>query len=64
MLKKLTGLLGMLPLAAMAHPGHGDGDGFNITHYFTEPEHIGVFLVSALVVLYAAKKFAKNKAGQ
>ena len=64
MLKKLTSFLTMLPLAVLAHPGHGDEGGFTITHYFTEPEHIWVFVISGLLVLYAAGKFAKRNAGQ
>ena len=64
MLKKSTSFLTMLPLAVLAHPGHRDEGGFTITHYVTEPEHIGAFVISALLVLYAGRKFAKRNAGQ
>ena len=43
-----------LPLATLAHPGHGETGGFTITHYFTEPVHVIVSLVALSgVILYA-----------
>ena len=29
----------LIPIISFAHPGHGSTDGFNLTHYFIEPEH-------------------------
>lgn len=43
-------LLSILPLITMAHPGHGDDEGFTIKHYFTQPEHI-VFTLAALALV-------------
>jgi hypothetical protein len=56
-------LLTVLPFISMAHPGHGDDEGFTIKHYFTQPEHI-VFTLAALIlvaVVLGRKSFAKNK---
>lgn len=56
-------LLTMLPFITMAHPGHGDDEGFTIKHYFTQPEHI-VFTLAALglvAFVLSRKSFAKNK---
>ena len=30
----------MIPLFGFAHEGHGSTDGYTITHYFVEPEHV------------------------
>ncbi len=40
------------PLIASAHPGHGDTDGFTITHYFVEPDHAIITLAIAGVMTY------------
>ncbi len=45
-----------LPLLGLGHPGHGDhGDsGFTVKHYFVEPEHalLSLLTVSVLVIGY------------
>lgn len=43
-------LLIMLPFVTLAHPGHGDDEGFTIKHYFTHPEHV-LFTLAALVLV-------------
>ncbi|MCB0497507.1 MAG: hypothetical protein KDC79_15295 [Cyclobacteriaceae bacterium] len=47
----------LLPSLALAHPGHGTSDGYNLMHYLTSPMHlISVLLVvgaSALAIRYA-----------
>ena len=43
-------LLSLLPMLTMAHPGHGDDEGFTIKHYFTQPEHV-LFTLAALVLV-------------
>jgi len=56
-------LLTLMSFVTMAHPGHGDDEGFTIKHYFTQPEHI-VFTLAALVLfafMLGRKSFAKNK---
>lgn len=49
------------PLICLAHPGHGDTDGFTITHYFTEPVHIVVSLVALIGVLLYARHLNRNR---
>lgn len=35
---------------AMAHPGHGDGSGYSLHHYLSEPVHaVGIALVVAFL---------------
>lgn len=56
-MKKITAVLSLftwcLPLISLAHPGHGETDGFTITHYFTEPAHVILSLaVITAVILY------------
>jgi hypothetical protein len=53
------------PLASMAHPGHGETEGFTITHYFTEPVHavVTILAVVGVLVLVTAlrRRFSGNK---
>jgi len=37
-----------MPLISLAHPGHGETDGYTIIHYFIEPMH-AVFTYSILL---------------
>lgn len=50
-----------MPLLTVAHPGHGEAEGYTITHYFTQPVHLVVSLVALLAVVAAARYFAKSK---
>jgi hypothetical protein len=47
------------PLFSSAHPGHGETDGYSITHYFTEPVHaiatVGM-LVAAVALIYITQR--------
>jgi hydrogenase/urease accessory protein HupE len=45
-----------LPLIALAHPGHGETDGYTIIHYFIEPVHA----VIAIGVLAAVTAFIRQ----
>lgn len=47
-----------LPLFAMAHPGHGEHDGYTIIHYFTEPQHaiITLGVMTAAIVLIVRER--------
>ncbi len=58
MKKILAVLVAMIPLLAMAHPGHGDHEEFTIIHYFTQPEHVVAILafLLALVLLISLKR--------
>jgi hypothetical protein len=54
-------LLTMLPFVTMAHPGHGDDDGFTIKHYFIQPEHVLFTLaVLALVAFLLVRRSASG----
>lgn len=38
-------------LSAVAHPGHGTGDGESVQHYVTSPLHVGPVLAGLLMML-------------
>lgn len=54
-----------IPFIALAHPGHGETDGYTIIHYFTEPTHailtVGVMVAAIVLIRYERKKNAQNK---
>jgi hypothetical protein len=66
-MKKLFGMMAGLAAAPalLAHPGHGETEGFTITHYFTEPVHavVTVLAVVGMLVLLTAlrRRFSGNK---
>jgi hypothetical protein len=60
MKSKLLLATGILPLFALAHPGHGETDGFSIIHYFSEPMH-AIVTVGAMVVLFAGYRYFRRK---
>ena len=64
MKKILSTVLLAVPTLLMAHPGHGETEGFTITHYFTEVEHviisIALISISALVVWYLKNRKKQN----
>lgn len=45
-------LASLLPFISNAHPGHGETEGFTITHYFKEPQHIVFILLTLAVVIF------------
>ncbi len=55
----------VLPMFAMAHPGHGEHGGYTIIHYFTAPTHVfaslGVMAVIFSVVFFTQKRSAAVK---
>ena len=54
----------VMPFIVLAHPGHGDTDGYTIIHYFTEPVHaITTFtiLISSVAYLMYKRKAGENK---
>ena len=60
-MKKLAAFMAtLLPLFTMAHPGHGNTDGYTIIHYFLEPQHaiitLSIIAVVALIILRERKK--------
>ncbi len=64
--KYLFGFLALLlPLSMLAHPGHGQSEGFTITHYFVEPIHVIAFVGVMFVVIIGIRwKRHKNKIQQ
>lgn len=60
-----TGLGILLPFAGMAHPGHGETEGFSIIHYFGEPVHATATAALLTVIMfsgiYIRRKKAQNK---
>ncbi|MBH2003120.1 MAG: hypothetical protein I8H66_00390 [Sphingobacteriia bacterium] len=67
-MKKLAISLGLFlvtiaPLVTMAHPGHGESEGYTIIHYFTEPMHAVITLGSLLMVFAGLRYFRKRDAG-
>lgn len=63
MKKMIASLATLTPLLALAHPGHGDTDGYTIIHYFTTPQHVLVTLAAIAVtaVFVAWEKRRKQK---
>ncbi|MFN8244659.1 MAG: hypothetical protein U0X40_11450 [Ferruginibacter sp.] len=53
-------LLATAPLSLFAHPGHGETDGFTITHYFVEPIHV-VALVGVVSLAVITVKALNRK---
>ncbi|MFL9483774.1 hypothetical protein ACI6Q2_13415 [Chitinophagaceae bacterium LWZ2-11] len=48
-----------------AHPGHGGAEhdvseGYTITHYFTEPFHLAIMALIAIVACYVSVKIYKR----
>ena len=50
----------LLPLSMIAHPGHGETEGFTIIHYLVEPIHamaaMGGVLAAVLYLRWQRKK--------
>jgi len=43
----------------LAHPGHGDTDGYTIIHYITEPVHAFVWLASLFVIVMFLRSYIR-----
>jgi hydrogenase/urease accessory protein HupE len=58
-------LIALFPVLGFAHEGHGHTNGFTITHYFVEPEHlatmIGILLTGFIFSRYYFKKKEERK---
>ncbi len=50
--------------AVFAHPGHGNSDGYTITHYFTEPAHLLSLVLSVSVAVLLVRYFLKKEANR
>ncbi len=52
----------LLPALTWAHPGHGETDGYTITHYFTEPQHAIITLgVLTAITVFIIRERRKSK---
>ena len=49
------------PFAGMAHPGHGETEGFTIIHYFMEPVHAMLTAMVLAGVIFAAYKLSAKR---
>jgi hypothetical protein len=49
-------------LPSFAHPGHGDSDGYTITHYMVEPVHAFAVLASLAVIVLLVRRFRTSNA--
>jgi uncharacterized membrane protein len=51
------------PIFAMAHEGHGVGDGNDVMHYFASFAHAAPFIIGfAVVVFFIARKRKRSSA--
>lgn len=53
-------MMSLISVAGMSHPGHGETEGFTITHYLVEPVHV-VVTISILFVVVVIVKWFKRK---
>lgn len=54
----------LLPFSVMAHPGHGDSDGYTIIHYFREPVHAViplVFFIALIAYIHMLEQRSRKK---
>jgi hypothetical protein len=60
-----TGIAMVIPFTGMAHPGHGETEGFTIIHYFTEPVHaivtVGLLAGVLFMISYLRRKKSADK---
>ena len=65
MKKIIAAVAVLMPLITMAHPGHGDTDGYTIIHYFTEPQHaiitFGILAAMAVYIAWERKRKSERK---
>lgn len=50
----------LVPFISFAHDGHGVTGGFNITHYFVEPEH-AIYTWSFIVAGFVLAAYLRRK---
>jgi len=62
MKRMIASLILLLPALTWAHPGHGETDGYTITHYFTEPQHAIITLgVLTAITVFIIRERRKSK---
>lgn len=62
-MKKLSALLfSLIPFLSFAHPGHGENEGYTLTHYLVEPVHLITGLVVGMALyIYFNHSVRKSK---
>ena len=53
-------MMSLIPVAVMSHPGHGETEGFTITHYLVEPIHV-IATIGILFFVVVIVKWFKRK---
>ena len=53
-------MMSLMPVAVMSHPGHGETEGFTITHYLVEPIHV-IATIGILFFVVVIVKWFKRK---
>jgi hypothetical protein len=61
-LQLLALLVGLVPVRAFAHPGHGHTDPDSWRHYLTEPIHILVLVAVVSIVLVSWLGYRRRRA--
>jgi len=54
-------MMSLMPVAVMSHPGHGETEGFTITHYLVEPIHVIVTIGILFFVVVIVKWFKRKR---
>ncbi len=54
-------MMSLMPVAVMSHPGHGETEGFTITHYLVEPIHVIVATGILFIVVIVVKWFKRKR---
>ena len=54
-------MMSLIPVAVMSHPGHGETEGFTITHYLVEPIHVIVTIGILFFVVVIVKWFKRKR---
>ena len=52
----------LIPGAAAAHPEHVSGGGFGLVHYLTDPFHVALLGVAALLCVVAGRSLVRSRA--
>ncbi|MFZ4056902.1 MAG: hypothetical protein ACOYKE_02135 [Ferruginibacter sp.] len=62
-MKKLLAFIAVVtPFFSFAHPGHGETEGFTITHYIKEPIHVIATITVIAVAVFIVRRFVGKKA--
>jgi hypothetical protein len=62
--KLMAAIAVTIPFSGIAHPGHGESEGFTIIHYFSEPVHATLTTVLLAGVIFAAYKLSVKRSSK